>query len=87
MENTKTFGQLAFTTAAVTLLAILLNPVASPAAASTANICVECHQKINPSIVADWRISRHSEVEVGCADCHGNGHKSGCFFFAANPLF
>jgi hydroxylamine dehydrogenase len=39
-------------------------------------VCVDCHQKINPSIVTDWRISRHSEVKVGCADCHGDGHKS-----------
>ena len=38
--------------------------------------CVECHQKLNPGVVVDWKKSRHSEVMVGCADCHGDGHKS-----------
>ena len=38
--------------------------------------CVACHDKLTPQLVADWRISRHSEVEVGCADCHGDGHQS-----------
>lgn len=38
--------------------------------------CVTCHTKQTPQIVTDWRLSRHSEVEVGCADCHGDGHQS-----------
>jgi hypothetical protein len=45
---------------------------AGPSSAS----CVACHDKQTPQIVTDWRISRHSEVEVGCADCHGDGHQS-----------
>lgn len=45
-------------------------------AATPADECVECHQKLNPGIVTDWRNSRHSETKVGCADCHGTGHKS-----------
>ena len=46
------------------------------AATPSSSTCVECHQKINPNIVTDWRISRHSEVDVGCADCHGDGHQA-----------
>lgn len=38
--------------------------------------CVTCHEKQTPNIVTDWRLSRHHEVEVGCADCHGEGHVS-----------
>ena len=38
--------------------------------------CVECHRKLNPNIVADWKLSRHFETSVGCADCHGEGHKT-----------
>ena len=55
-------------------------PAAEPASKTaplvSSEACVECHQKISPSIVADWRISRHSETQVGCADCHGDGHKA-----------
>jgi hydroxylamine dehydrogenase len=46
------------------------------AAAPSSSACIECHQKNNPNIVADWKISRHSEVQVGCADCHGEEHQS-----------
>jgi len=38
--------------------------------------CVECHTKQTPQIVSDWRTSRHMEVDVGCADCHGDKHQS-----------
>ena len=58
------------------VLAALPNMAPLRAAADTSSVCVECHQKVTPSIVADWMISRHSEVKVGCADCHGFGHQS-----------
>lgn len=38
--------------------------------------CVECHGKVNPSIVSDWKASRHSQSGVGCSTCHGEGHTS-----------
>ena len=38
--------------------------------------CVTCHQEITPNVVLDWQASKHLGVEVGCADCHGSGHKS-----------
>jgi hydroxylamine dehydrogenase len=40
-------------------------------------LCVQCHEGITPGIVADWRASRHAQVEkpVYCSDCHGNDHQ------------
>jgi hydroxylamine dehydrogenase len=38
--------------------------------------CIACHARQTPQIVTDWRLSRHSDVDVGCADCHGAGHLS-----------
>ncbi len=32
--------------------------------------CLTCHEKKNPGIVGQWRSSKHSEMEVGCIDCH-----------------
>src|SRR5512136_2420488 len=58
------------------MLWALANTAPVQAAAPSSKGCIECHQKTNPNIVADWRISRHSEVEVGCADCHGDGHQT-----------
>jgi hydroxylamine dehydrogenase len=47
-------------------------------AASTAlaETCVDCHRKLTPHIVKDWELSKHCENEIGCAECHGNEHKS-----------
>lgn len=45
-------------------------------ASAAAMQCVPCHERLTPTIVADWCLSRHSEVQVGCADCHGEGHVS-----------
>ena len=36
--------------------------------------CVSCHKKVTPNIVSDWEISVHSENEVECISCHGDGH-------------
>ncbi len=44
---------------------------ASPAPAED---CVSCHQKITPNIVSDWQLSTHSQNEVECISCHGDGH-------------
>jgi hydroxylamine dehydrogenase len=52
------------------LLLILL--VASVAFAQE---CVECHRKVTPRIVSDWELSKHSQQNVACPDCHGNQHK------------
>jgi len=38
--------------------------------------CVDCHGKTTPKIVSDWKLSKHSQNDVTCSDCHGNAHKS-----------
>jgi len=37
--------------------------------------CVECHQKIHPNIVMDWKLSKHSQNNVDCSSCHGDSHR------------
>ncbi len=32
--------------------------------------CVECHSKVTPGHVQDWKTSRHAHVGVSCIDCH-----------------
>ena len=32
--------------------------------------CIDCHQKVSPGPVADWKESRHAHVGVSCIDCH-----------------
>jgi hypothetical protein len=41
-----------------------------------ASACVDCHGDINPGIVSDWKLSKHSGNDVGCSACHGSEHKS-----------
>lgn len=38
--------------------------------------CVECHSKISPQIVSDWKLSLHSQNEIDCISCHGDQHMS-----------
>lgn len=38
--------------------------------------CVDCHSKATPNIVSDWKLSKHSQVEVSCVSCHGDQHMS-----------
>ena len=48
--------------------------------------CVECHSKIQPNIVTDWQLSKHSQNEVSCETCHGSDHQSETdFSYAAIP--
>ncbi|MCK5294354.1 MAG: beta-ketoacyl-ACP synthase [Arcobacteraceae bacterium] len=37
----------------------------------TSASCVECHAKLTPGHVNDWKESRHGHVGVSCLDCHG----------------
>ena len=69
-------GTIACALAFGALAAALPNTTRLEAATEPSSICIECHQKITPNIVADWSISRHCEVKVACADCHGTGHQS-----------
>jgi len=38
--------------------------------------CVECHKKETPYIVSDWQLSKHSQNNIRCDECHGDQHNS-----------
>lgn len=38
--------------------------------------CMNCHKKVTPQIVSDWKLSKHSQNDVDCSVCHGDMHKS-----------
>jgi nitrate/TMAO reductase-like tetraheme cytochrome c subunit len=38
-------------------------------------ICVECHTRTNPGIIATWNKSRMASSGVTCIDCHGSDHQ------------
>jgi hydroxylamine dehydrogenase len=44
--------------------------------ATSAASCIDCHSKKTPNIVSDWKLSKHSGVEVTCVTCHGDQHNS-----------
>lgn len=43
---------------------------------ANAEKCVKCHKRETPGIAEDWKLSKHSQEDVKCSDCHGTGHKS-----------
>jgi len=43
---------------------------------ASSQTCVECHKTETPEIVTDWQLSKHSENDVSCDVCHGDGHSS-----------
>ena len=61
--------------AALAFLFLLLSLSISAQTATPAQ-CVECHSKVTPNIVSDWKLSKHSGVEVTCVACHGDQHTS-----------
>ena len=56
-------------------LSILASAQTKPAG-DAASACIDCHSKTTPSIVSDWKLSKHSQLEVSCVVCHGDGHSS-----------
>jgi hydroxylamine dehydrogenase len=36
--------------------------------------CVECHMKVTPNVVNDWKLSEHAGLGIGCDSCHGGEH-------------
>ena len=36
--------------------------------------CIDCHTKVSPGQVQDWKVSKHSENDVTCSTCHGEKH-------------
>lgn len=49
-----------------------LSYASTPAAASQ---CIDCHSKVTPNIVSDWKLSKHSQAEITCVACHGDQHQ------------
>lgn len=41
-----------------------------------ADNCIDCHTKISPGQVQDWKVSKHSKEDVSCVDCHGDKHST-----------
>jgi len=46
------------------------------AGAETGAKCVDCHVRVTPNTVADWKLSKHHDVGVSCDTCHGSDHMS-----------
>ncbi len=40
--------------------------------------CIECHEKRNPKLIADWRNSSHASTQpvTDCVSCHGKKHNT-----------
>jgi hypothetical protein len=38
--------------------------------------CVDCHTKVTPFVVSEWKSSKHSTNMVSCLMCHGVSHMS-----------
>ncbi len=38
------------------------------------NLCITCHEKQNPGLVADWKKSAMSKKGLQCNTCHGDAH-------------
>jgi hypothetical protein len=41
-----------------------------------ASACVDCHKTSTPGIVNDWQLSKHGQMGLDCATCHGGQHTS-----------
>jgi hydroxylamine dehydrogenase len=48
----------------------------SPLMGLAAPACVDCHKSVTPNIVTDWEISKHGQIGLDCAVCHGSQHDS-----------
>jgi hydroxylamine dehydrogenase len=51
------------------IIAVVLWPFTSPA-----EPCVDCHSTVTPSIVSDWKLSKHFTNGIECSVCHGDRH-------------
>lgn len=70
-------------TLALCLLAAPALALAAPAqkrapkrAAAADDACVTCHKGLTPTIVSDWRLSKHAANGISCDTCHGSDHRS-----------
>ncbi|MDT8449056.1 MAG: multiheme c-type cytochrome [Wenzhouxiangellaceae bacterium] len=56
--------------ASALLVMLLAGPVASQDYTKEQERCIDCHERNQPAMVADWRSSRHAAEGVSCWDCH-----------------
>ena len=59
-----------------TMLLFTLTLMLTASGSTLAADCFECHSVETPQIVIDWKISLHSQNDIGCEVCHGEGHQS-----------
>ena len=69
---------LAFTGPALAQAQSAAKPAPRPtkASRSSGDKCVTCHQQLTPTIVSDWKLSKHSKNGISCDTCHGAEHTS-----------
>ena len=58
------------------IISVLIIVVFAGSAFAADDDCVECHTKITPNIVEDWKLSAHFGEDITCEDCHGDGHEN-----------
>jgi hypothetical protein len=63
-------------TCAIFAFVLALATVLPAQSATPAGQCVDCHSKVTPNIVSDWKLSKHSGLDVTCVTCHGDKHSS-----------
>lgn len=61
---------------AVGILAAICLPWIAFATEQGGDACVDCHSKVTPGVVTDWKVSRHANSGITCSTCHGTDHNS-----------
>ncbi len=60
-------------TVSAALLAAAALTIPSSSQAQNAG-CLDCHTRVTPRIMTDWQLSRHGQMGITCAACHGTEH-------------
>lgn len=57
-------------------LLFVLTAAAQDTTAASSSACIDCHAKVTPKVVPQWKQSKHAQKDVGCVACHGADHTS-----------
>jgi hypothetical protein len=57
-------------------LAVLSAAAIMAAGPVFAETCIECHAKVTPGIVGDFKLSAMFAADLDCSTCHGDAHKT-----------
>jgi hydroxylamine dehydrogenase len=70
--------RIVFLLTSLTLIIIVFSngSLAAQTGVPAASQCLDCHNKVTPNIVSDWKLSKHSQAEITCIACHGDQHTS-----------